>query len=343
MATSALMPLCVYCGTERPADHSRCATCGRTWIDIRVGSSERIPVAVAVGAAVESSHPAQVVTDVSPPVDPDDSEGFLADWDPWSVPATADKDRLRWLIPAVLAGAVIVVYGLIFLGFLDAGPADDASVPETTAVTATTAAPPTTQPVATTAAPPPSTTSTTAPAETDTIDYTALFEASGDAVTLNNITLRSSSIGPIEFGSPATEAAGRLVASLRTPEDGGVAGADLGLCAGETGFWLRWGELVTVFSGEPDDGNLVSYRYATTSGPAISHLEISTLSGLGLDDTIADLETTYAQFTIRYEDIDGTAHFSVLEGDQLLLWGPVSSTDASGRILGIYSPDPCPA
>jgi hypothetical protein len=343
MATRAQLPLCVYCGTERPADHSRCATCGRTWIDIRVGSSQRIPVAAAVGATVEAGHHGAVAVADHPGseilADPDE---FLADWDPWAVPPAKDKERMRWLIPSVLAGAVVVVYGLIFLGFLEGGQGQaptTVAAPETTVVTPTTATPTTT--VTPTTEGPVTTTSTTSVTETTTVDYTTLFPGSGDAVTLNNITLRSSSIGPIEFGTPASEAADRLVASLRTPEAGGAAGEEHGLCPGDTGFWLRWGELLTVFSGEPENGTFVGYRYEAPPGPATPHLAIGTLSGITLDDTIADLESTYAQFTIRYEDIAGRQHFSLLEGGELLLWGPITSSDQSGRIAGIYSPNAC--
>lgn len=344
MATSAQLPLCVYCGTERPADHSRCATCGRTWIDIRVGVSERIPVAAAVGASVDSGqHSSVAFADPTAPEERGDE--FLADWDPWSVPSATPNDRMRWLIPGVLAGAVVIVYGLIFLGFLDDGPAPTTSVagaPETTVAPATTAAPPATQVTTTTtteAASSDATTSTTT--STTTVDFTAMFSASGEPVSLSNLTLRSTSIGPIDFGTAAPEAAGRLVASLRVPDEGGVAGSDLGLCQGESGFWLRWGELTAVFVGDPETGTLVSYRYAKPVGPATSHLEVTTLSGLRLGDSVQDLESTYSQFTIRYEDVSGTPHYSVLEGDQLLLWGPVSSTEPTGTIDGIYSPDSC--
>ena len=57
MSTSAQLPLCVYCGTARPADHSQCPDCGRPWIDVRVGAMAKSRVHVAVGAATTTETP----------------------------------------------------------------------------------------------------------------------------------------------------------------------------------------------------------------------------------------------------------------------------------------------
>ncbi|RPI23969.1 MAG: hypothetical protein EHM57_03290 [Actinobacteria bacterium] len=302
-------------------------------------------MALAVGASVDSGGPSiGAIGDLAASDDLGDPDEFLADWDPWSVPTAKPGDRMRWLIPGVLAGAVVIVYAMIFLGFLDGGPTPTTSAaPETTIPPTTTAAPATTAPIVTTtvAAAPTTTEATTATTSTTLVDFASQITPSGEAVPLNRLTLRSSSIGPIEFGTPAAEAAGRLLASLREPDTSGVAGSELGLCPGETGFWLRWGELTTVFRGDPENGTFVAYRYATPEGPATSHLELTTLSGLRLDGSVEDLETTYSQFTIRYEDVAGTPHYSVLDGEELLLWGPVSSTEPSGTIEGIHSPEPC--
>lgn len=340
MSTSAQLPLCVYCGTERPADQSRCVTCGRTWIDIRVGTLHEIPVAVAVGAGISS--PAIPKTGLgseqtaeAPPMDTDN---YFEDWDPWvEVPKTRG-DRMRWLIPGVLAAAVVIVYGLIFFGFLD-GTEEPVTTTAAAAAPTTTLAPPTT--VAATTTTIATTTTTAPPTTTTTVPAPTSFRGNGDAIPLGQLGLRSAAIGPIELGMPAGAAIGSLVSSLGTAEESGAAGEAHGLCPSETGFWLRWGELTAVFVGDAESGSFASYRYAIPSGPPTSHLGLGTISGIHLGDSIADLESTYAKYNIAYESIDGASHFFLSEGSELLLWGPISSTEPSGRIEGIFSVNSC--
>lgn len=251
---------------------------------------------------------------------------------------------MRWLIPLVLAGAVVAVYGLIFTGVLDRGnttgttAASLAASPTAEEPTATTAGEANEQP-STTAAP---ATTTSAPTTTTTLPAPTRtsFAAVGDPVAQNQLTLKASSIGPIELGTPAAESVGRLVASLGTPDAAGIADEQVGLCPNEAGLWVRWGELTAIVSGTPEDGVFASYRYEEPDTPA-SHIDLRTLSGLRLGDSVADLERIYASYTLSYQLIDGSNHFRLLEGDQLLLWGPLTSTEQSGRILGIYAPSSC--
>ena len=69
---------------------------------------------------------------------------------------------------------------------------------------------------------------------------------------------------------------------------------------------------------------------------------MTTLSGLALGDTVADLEGIYPGFDITYREVDGALSFVLVRSDgATLLWGPVSSGDADGTVDGIYSPMPC--
>ena len=343
MSTSAQLPLCVYCGTERPADQSRCTTCGKTWIDIRVGAGQEIPVTAAVGAGISAAGsgtlpaaPPSVSAGLS-----DDGDSYFEDWDPWAAPPRNTRHEKRWLIPGILAAAVIIVYGLIFFGFLD-GSDESAATTAPPAAPATTGAPNTTDAPSTTAVPAPTTTAApTTTTTTTTVPAPTAFTATGDPVALNRFRLSSSALGPVAFGISVEEATGILVASLGTADESGVAGEELGLCETESGFWLRWAELTVVFSGTSDSGTFVSYRHATPAGPATSHIDLQTPSGIRLGDSIADLESTYDQFAIAYEVVDGKDFFALREGEELLLWGPISSTEPSGRIEGIFSPDSC--
>lgn len=63
-----------------------------------------------------------------------------------------------------------------------------------------------------------------------------------------------------------------------------------------------------------------------------------------MGDTIADFEAIYAGFEIGYEEVEQVLSFILVRSDGFtLLWGPVSSSDPDGTVLGIYSPRPCDA
>ena len=333
MSTSAQLPLCVYCGTARPADHSQCPDCGRPWIDVRVGAMAKSRVHVAVGAATTTETP----NVSSIPIN--SAEGGEPDNDQLTVVLADDEDerapRFRRAIPILLGLSALGVIAMFASGLLDANPAEPA--PPTAQTTATTqaTAPPTSAPAPTTTAPPPTTTS-----PTTTIPAPSLIGASGDPVVTSRLTLKAGGIGPIETGTPAQEALGRLVASLGAPEEVGVAGTEHGLCQGDDGRYVRWAQLTVIVLGTVTDGTFVGYRYQEPSVPT-SLINLATPSGIRLGDDVATLNETYASFTITYETVAGATTFRLFEDAELLLWGPVSSTDDNGRIEGIYSPAAC--
>ena len=165
--------------------------------------------------------------------------------------------------------------------------------------------------------------------------------AAEDAVSPSRLTLRAAGVGPIEFETPAPEALGTLVASLGAADETGSEGIEPWLCPGETGMWARFADLTVIVSGDFETGTFVGYTFAKPDGPETAHIDLTTHSGIRVGDSIADLESTYSQFVITYDVIDGETHFRLLEGEDLLLWGPVSSIDSGGRVLGIYSPPLC--
>jgi hypothetical protein len=336
MATSTHLPLCVYCGTARPADQSRCPKCGRPWIDVHIGVKEQARVPAMAAVTVDSSATAEIPA--SPPSQPAEVLS-AARADPEPEPAPDDPTAtFRWLIPALIAAAAVVVIALLAFGVLDGSSepvAQETTIPETptSAAPATT----TTTPAApTTAAPAPTTTSTT----TTTIPDPAALPSIGEAIAASELKLRAGGIGPIDVGAPADEAIGRLVASLGQPDETGAAGAELGVCPDEVGRFARWAGFTAIVSGRFDDGVFVGYRFAEQAIPTY-HLDLATPSGIRLGDTVADLNTTYAAYQIDYVTTDGTTVFRLSDADGLLLWGPVSSTEDSGRIEGIFSPDSC--
>ena len=71
------------------------------------------------------------------------------------------------------------------------------------------------------------------------------------------------------------------------------------------------------------------------------HLDLATPSGLRVGDPVSVLNRVYAPYQIDYVSSDGTDLFRLSDADGLLLWGPVSSIEDSGRVEGIYAPDVC--
>jgi hypothetical protein len=248
---------------------------------------------------------------------------------------TADpSQRFVWLIPALIAGSAVIVVALFAFGFLD-GETEPTTAPVAAAVPIPTTAAPTTttQAPTTTAVPSTTTTSTTIPEPAD-------IEPVGDAIPMSSLTLKAGGIGPLVVGDAAPDAIGRLVASLGRPEATGLADEELGLCAGEDGRYVRWAGLTVVVSGTLQDGVFAGYRFEEQAVPTM-HLDLATPSGIRLGDPLSALNEVYAAYQIDYVSDGGTSLFRLSDEEGLLLWGPVSSIENSGRVEGIHSPDAC--
>jgi hypothetical protein len=249
---------------------------------------------------------------------------------------TAAPVTFRRAIPIVLglsAIAVVVMFGLGLLDEEQSPSPDEIAAPTTTLQPTTIPETPVTAAPTTTTPPPTTAPTTTIPAPSD-------LGVAGDPVPISRLTLKADGLGPIEIGTPASEAIGRLVASLGTPEAIGIAGQAYGLCADEDGRVIRWAELNAIVSGTLVEGSFVGYRYEEQAVPT-GTIDLATPSGIHLGDDIATLNEVYARYSISYETAGGESTFSLSLDEELLLWGPVSSTEESGRIEGIYSPPSC--
>jgi hypothetical protein len=264
-----------------------------------------------------------------PPVPPEEEAG---DEDTTPDPS----QRFVWLIPALIAGAAVIVVALFGFGVLDGETEPEAAAAPTVAPTATTAPSTTTTTQAPTTTAAPTTTTTT----TTTIPDPADIPPVGNPISMSSLTLKAGGIGPLVFGDEALDAIGRLVASIGRPEEMGIADETLGLCPGDDGRFVRWAGLTAIVAGALDNGTFVGYRYEEEAVP-IMHLDLATPSGLRLGDPVSLLNETYASYRIDYVSDGGTNFFQLSDADGLLLWGPVSSIEDSGRVEGINSPDPC--
>ena len=330
--------------TERPLDQSPTDSTAIATEPVEDTSSDvALPAATAddpVVAAAQADDAASTLADAtlapsSPTTEPE------TDIVP-PPPAAADEEtpgidpsqRFVWLIPALIAGAAVIVVALFGFGFLDnesepttAPVAAAAPVPTTAAQTTTTQAP------TTTAAPSTTTTSTTIPG-------LASIESVGNAIPMSSLTLKAGGIGPLVIGDAAPDAVGRLAASLGRPEEIGTADEELGLCEGEDGRFVRWAGLTVVVSGTLEDGVFAGYRFEEQAVPTM-HLDLATPSGLRVGDPVSALNEIYAAYKIDYVSDGGTDLFGLSDEQGLLLWGPVSSIEDSGRVEGIHSPDAC--
>jgi len=293
-----------------------------------------VAAVVAVGGEATAETPVASPPPSPPPAATPTSENAgvpPADDDPHDNP----EGRFKWLIPALIAGIVVVVIALFAFGALD-GTDDTIAAPTTTLPPVPTTA------VATTVAPAPVTTvaPTTTSTTTTTIPETSSFEALGKAIPASSLTLTANGIGPIAFEDSASEAIGRLVASLGRPEEIGVAGEEMGLCPGNDGRFVRWAGLTVLVNGTFADGTFSGYRYGAEAVPRM-HLDLATPSGLRIGDPVSTLNQIYSSYQIDYVSSDGASLFRLSDDDGLLLWGPVSSIEDSGRVEGIYAPDAC--
>jgi hypothetical protein len=253
------------------------------------------------------------------------------------------------ILTGLIVALLLVVVSISIFQLLREDEADPGDV-VAPAVTTTTQAPSTTVPVIPTADPTPTTTA--APLTTVTVSVPGTFEpyeAVGDPIPLDELRMGVDGIGPIEFGVSGGEAVGRLISSLGPPEaDSGpiVSTGAFGVCEGQLERIVRWGPFVAIVVVD-DDGTETfgAYRIDFSYGD-VGHeaTNLQTVSGLRAAQSVVALEEIYSSFQITYEvipDLGTTFQLRSTRTGNLLLWGPVTSDDSSGIVLGIYSPDAC--
>lgn len=362
---------CVYCGTERDVAVALCPSCGRGWVDERVSGLDtaaapddaktagRVLADTVTTTAGDTGSVAAVAlegedgsgigttsTSVADMSSPGDAETQVMDppggdgADDGTTFGDDDPGRLasvRWWIPVGIAVAVLVIYGVIFAVLLSRTGEDTAApVVTTTAATTTTS----TEAPTTTVAPSTTTAPTTTTSSTTTTTTLAPIPASGDPVALGDMRLGAAQLGPLAFADPETDAAGVLVSTFGQPDTYFPIGEDYGLCPTETGRAIVWGPLTSIFRTEGDVELLVGYRLETTSTVSHAAEQLRTLSGIGLGDTIVDVNAAYGN--VARELVDGEDAFLVLSsGDgRTLVWGLLSGDDPQ-QVIAISSARAC--
>jgi hypothetical protein len=320
--TSSHLPVCIHCGTPRPADETLCPNCGKPWIDLSVEDATAV-VATTPDVASPSTPP--------PPQQPLDDTGEF-DFDDWTPAPEPKRSRALWLIPLVVVLGVVALWFVVFVEREGGDGAPNIVVASTSITLATDT---------TAAAKVADATTTSSSTTTTLILYPPAdsWKPVGNPIPTSELSLKAAGIGPIDFEIPITDSAGALVASLGKAQ---AAGIDSQSCPDTEWYWLDWGDLRGFFDGYAQDAKFVAFRYES-DGSGTPDPQLETLSGIQLGDTVEELQKTYVSYTVSFEVIEGKDFFRLSDGGDLLLWGPVTSTDPQGTIEGIYSPDPCPA
>ncbi len=333
--TTSNLPICIHCGTPRPADETLCPNCGKPWIDVHIEAVPVVPPAAVVAGAAAGA--AAVAAGAAAAVPPPPSTGDLAPHDTgefgvdeWTLPPEPPKSKAIWLVPLVLLLGVGAFWA--YVAFFSGDSTSTTLAAETTTTEATDSTTTTQGDETTTSSQPDETTTTTV-----AFPPASSWPAVGNPVPQDELTLKAAGIGPIDFGTTLAESAGILVASLGEAE---LAGND-DVCVPEEQYWLQWGPLRALFDGFEPESLFVAFKYEDL-GIGEATVDLATLSGIKLGDTVKELQDTYTSYTVTFEVIDGQDYFRLVDGGDLLLWGPVTSTDADGTIIGIYSPSPCP-
>lgn len=327
MADTRTQPLCIYCGTARPASTGTCPTCGRAWIDSLIAEPQR---------RADSEH--SLAPSELQPYPSIEHE---------NLPLTPMPEPQRRTGLIVAAAAVLVAVGALIVVANLNGAGDEVAASTTTVAASTT-----TTPSDATSEPPEATTttaivesSTTTEAATTTTTTEApapAIDAIGDPIPLSEIGLGAFALGPFDFEVAAAEPLGRLAATFGQPDAVAAADAAWGLCEDDTGRVIQWGPLSVITVVVDGQELLGGYRLIgsddTSDHPAAS---LTTLSGIALGDTVTRLREVYANSTIDYPmTVEGATVYRLLRSsdDAVLLWGPVTGDET---IAGIYSPRAC--
>lgn len=313
------------------------------WIDSSIADA----MAASGGAVVPAAKDGSVAAAPSPtepppplPAPPPLDETGELDFSDWTLPPDPKRSWAWWLVIPIAAAVVVALWVSVFVEGDEgsSAPMAVATVVPTvvpTAVPTTAGAGATTVPTVVTSTVP--TTSST----TTTIFFPSAdsWDAIGEPIPTSDLALKASGIGPIDIGSPISEAAGALVSSLGVAQEAGINSET---CPDSDWYWLEWGDLLVLFDGYTPSAEFVGYAFET-DGAREPDPVLETLSGLRLGATVGTLHRTYASYTVSFEVIDGRDYFRLSDGGELLLWGPVTSAEPQGTVEGIYSPDPCPS
>jgi len=243
----------------------------------------------------------------------------------------------------VLALAAITV--LVFVAVVIASTGDPGDESTAAGVTPT---PPTVSPSSTagptTTTSPTSTTIPTSTIPTSTSSTTTSTSTTTTTTAPPTLVLREDGLGVVAFGSEAEIAVASIIAALGAPdEDSGwvPSFSRFGTCPGEQVRGLRWATMWALMTdGDTEwrnDGvpHFFSYLNSVFFEDGQS-LGLLTEEGIGLGDTVADLDAAYRdRLEVSFEELFNGYVFSIEVPEPGRLWGGLTGDDGDDRITSI--------
>ncbi len=194
--------------------------------------------------------------------------------------------------------------------------------------------------VTTTSAPPP----TSGVPGTDSTTSTSSTTTSTTTPTVVNLELSSEGLGEAVFGAGAEGVLAyvRAILGEATADSGWVDPASTGAtCAGTEVRFVTWNDLVLTFgdSSPYAEGfqHFSGFTYGPAFGPQIDPHGLQTEGGIGVGDTVGDLETVYPGVTINDADEMSGPSFYIEEG----LFGFLTGTGSDETIISFVGGAGC--
>lgn len=332
---------CPICAGALSADSPTCPSCGHEL-------AERAPAGAFVARYEEADLSTESLRSApavyrklldSEPASPLWAEGESDD--PLAMPLAA-RERKREVWPTALAAGVIAVIAIFGLTRLF-GSSNDSPVEVLGIAADTTAATTTTLPATSTTEAP---TTTTVPASTTTTSTLQPLTVipTGQPIPQSRMRLGAFALEPFAFGENFNSVLGRLGASLDDASDitrPGISNGEFGTCAGDLIQTVRWGRLLVI--GVEDEAGVMSFAgyRIDASYDDFRYPVLRTISGVGVGDRITDLQSAYPRVSYLNDESVGLVFQVTNSAGSVLIWGPVTSNEASGEITGIYSPNSC--
>lgn len=333
---------CPSCGKPRPLNGAPCPSCGYALPPRQSEIPER-PSPPSPPRMLRLSDRERTAATMRRPW-PTAVDEDSVDRPPGSVRLTPVRSR-NWSFVGRVTTLAAVTAGVIALGLYALGrPPAAAPIPTVAAQTVTR---PSTTGASNTSRVPATTTTvpTTEPATTTGQTTTrSLVTPLGEPVPVDELRMTIYGIGDLLIGDSDSEVAGRLTSTFGQPDFGSPVEPGLahpGACPGTASRALRWGILEITFSND----QFVGYRLDQSLGDTgVGTAALRTVSGLQVGATVSTLKTIYAgsYAVVVRDDPERGPSFSLqrYSGEELF-WGPVTSIDNGGEVLGIYSPTNC--
>jgi hypothetical protein len=168
------------------------------------------------------------------------------------------------------------------------------------------------------------------------------------AIDPGRMLLTPDGIAAMRFGDSGSRVRTVLTAGLGEPdlESGGILSTgQYGTCAGDVIQTIHWGALTVITRAEPGSGEVFSgYRVDSRSRDAIGLApELHTAEGLYVGISVAMLQGLHSEpWSVELStDAAGGAMYEVVVRGSTTAWGPLTSLEPDGVVLGIFSPTEC--